>query len=85
MHVIRLYLEAKEYMETGTITLPNPRVDLLVAIRQGGYRLSQIEEMGKQLEAEALRAQEKSALPEVVDLSAISNLITQTYMGFWTA
>jgi uncharacterized protein len=30
MHVIRLYLEGMEYIETGKITLPNPRVDLLI-------------------------------------------------------
>lgn len=32
MHVIRLYLEAIECMQTGKITLPNPKVDLLVPI-----------------------------------------------------
>ncbi len=85
MHVIRLYLEAKEYMETGRITLPNPNVDLLIAIRQGKYKLSQIEEMGKQFEAEAQAAQAKSRLPEAVDLNAISGLIAGVYMSFWTA
>jgi uncharacterized protein len=85
MHVIRLYLEAKEYMETGAITLPNPRVDLLIAIRQGKYRLLEIEEMGKQMEAEAMAAQQKSILPEAVQLDAISSLITEVYLAFWNA
>ena len=85
MHVVRLYLEAKEYMETGAITLPNPNVDLLIAIRQGKYKLFQIEAMGKQLEAEALAAQAKSKLPEAVDLNAIGNLITEIYIDFWYA
>jgi uncharacterized protein len=35
MHVIRLYLEAKDYRESGKIILPSPKVDLLVAIREG--------------------------------------------------
>lgn len=83
MHVVRLYLEAKEYMETGAITLPNPNVDLLIAIRQGKYRLSEIEKMGKRLEAEAIAAQATSKLPDAVDLNAISRLITEVYMGFW--
>ena len=48
MHVIRLFLEAKEYMEEGKISLPNPRVDPLIDIRKGKYKLSQVEEMGKQ-------------------------------------
>ena len=63
MHVVRLYLEGKEYIETGKITLPNPRVDLLISIREGKYTRSEIEEMGKQLKAEALAAQEQSPLP----------------------
>jgi hypothetical protein len=83
MHVVRLYLEAKEYMETGRITLPNPKVDLLIAIRQGEYVLSEIEEMGKRLEADALTAQEKSTLPEAVNLDEITNLITEVYLSFW--
>jgi predicted nucleotidyltransferase len=84
MHVVRLYLEAREYMETGRITLPNPKVDLLVAIRQGQYKLSQIEQMRKNLETEALAAQKISTLPEAVDFIAITNLITEVYMGFWS-
>ena len=84
MHVIRLYLEAKEYMESGKISLPNPRVDLLVAIRRGQYRLPELEEMGKVLQAEALAAQQRSPLPEDVNLDSISKLVTQTYMEFWT-
>lgn len=83
MHVIRLYLEGKEYVETGKITLPNPRVDLLVSIREGKYQRSEIEEMGKQFESEALAAQSRSPLPEQVDLAAVSDLITSVYMAYW--
>ena len=83
MHVIRLYLEAREYMEAGHISLPNPRVDLLVDIRQGIYKLYEIEQMGKQFEAEANAAQEKSPLPDVVDTSSVTTLITQVYLQFW--
>jgi predicted nucleotidyltransferase len=83
MHVIRLYLEAKEYMETGKITLPNPKVDLLVAIRQGKYLLSEIEEMGRGLQAETLSAQVKSPLPDGVNQKAVTMLITGVYLDFW--
>jgi hypothetical protein len=81
-HVIRLYLEAKEYMEKGRITLPNSKVDLLVAIREGKYARSEIEEMGRQLESEAQAAQATSPLPERVDLNAITSLITSVYLDF---
>ena len=83
MHVIRLYLEGKEYMETGSITLPNPRVDLLVDIRKGKYTLSEIETMGKDLQVETYSAQKKSPLPETVDPTVVTKLITGVYLEFW--
>jgi uncharacterized protein len=83
MHVIRLYLEGKEYIETGTISLPNPRVDLLVDIRKGKYKLQEIEVMGSELQSEAYTAQKNSSLPEAVDTQAISKLITGVYLDFW--
>jgi hypothetical protein len=83
MHVIRLYLEGKEYIESGKITWPNPRVDLLIDIRMGKFKLPQIEEMGKQLEAEATTAQVNSPLPDKVDSEAISKLISNVYLDFW--
>ncbi|HEV2195354.1 MAG TPA: nucleotidyltransferase domain-containing protein [Candidatus Acidoferrum sp.] len=57
MHVIRLYGEAKELMQKGRITLPRPNRDELVAIRMGKYSLAEIQELGRQLESEALAAQ----------------------------
>jgi uncharacterized protein len=85
MHVIRLYLEAKEYMQFGRITLPNPKVDLLVAIRDGKYSRSEIEQMGQQLQADANAAQSNSPLPQAVDLNAVTNVITRVYLEFWGA
>jgi len=85
MHVIRLYLEAKEYVETGIITLPNPKVELLVEIRNGKYTQSEIEAMGKELQAEAIQAQSTSPLPEAVDLEVVSKLVTKIYLAFWNS
>lgn len=67
MHVIRLYGEAKELMEKGRITLPRPDKDELVEIRKGKYSLSEIRELGAQLETEALAAQARSSLPDEID------------------
>jgi len=83
MHVIRLYGEAKELMETGHITLPRPNKDLLIDIRLGKYKLSEIREMAETLEAEALAARENSPLPESIDREAVSNLITYIQLQFW--
>jgi hypothetical protein len=63
MRLIRLYGEAKELMEHGRITLPRPNRDELVEIRKGKFALSEIRELGAQLESEALAAQARSLLP----------------------
>jgi len=83
MHVVRLYGEAKELMETGKITLPRPNKDELIAIRKGKYKLLEIREIGKQLESEALAASDRSPLPERVDRQKISDLICEAYREFW--
>jgi uncharacterized protein len=83
MHVIRLYGEAKELMEAGRISLPRPNKDELIAIRKGKYSLSEIRELGAQLEAEALAAQAKSPLPDKPDRDAISRTLADTHLHFW--
>jgi hypothetical protein len=81
--VIRLYGEAKELMEKGRITLPRPAREELVEIRKGKYSLSEIQELGSQLEAEALAAQANSPLPDEVDRGEISKLIAEIHLHFW--
>jgi hypothetical protein len=71
-------------METGRITLPNPQVDLLIAIRQGNHRLSEIENTGKELQTQSYQAQTNSPLPDTVDYEAIPRRITSVYLDFWT-
>src|SRR5215475_357454 len=84
MHVIRLYGEAKELMESGRITLPRPDKDELIEIRKGKYKLREIQEIAAQLESEALAAQATSPLPEKVDRDAISKLISGIHLEFWS-
>ena len=83
MHVIRLYGEAKELMQYGRITLRRPNRDELIAIRLGKYSLTEIQELGAQLEAEAAAAQATSPLPEKVDRDEISRLLAEAYLLFW--
>jgi predicted nucleotidyltransferase len=85
MHVIRLYGEAKELMQHGRITLPRPNSQELIEIRSGKYSLSEIRELGAQLQSEALAAQASSPLPEKVDRDAISTLLTDAHLRFWSA
>jgi uncharacterized protein len=85
MHVIRLYGEAKELMKHGRITLPRPNRGELIEIRKGKYSLGEIQELGAQLESEALAAQTTSPLPETVDRTAISQLLADIHLQFWSA
>ncbi len=85
MHVIRLYGEAKELMVHGHITLPRPNKDELVQIRKGKYSLSEIQQIGAQLESEALAAQSTSPLPDNVDRKAISDLIADVHLQYWNS
>jgi predicted nucleotidyltransferase len=83
MHVIRLYGEAKELMENGRITLPRPNRAEPIEIRQGRYSLSEIQELGIQLESEALAAQATSPLPDRVDRDAINRLLADVHLWCW--
>jgi len=85
MHVIRLYGEAKELMEHGRITLARPNRDELIEIRKAKYSLTEIQELGAQLESEALAAQATSPLKDTVDRSAISGLLAEVHLQFWDA
>jgi hypothetical protein len=51
----------------------------------GKYSLTQIQELGQQLESEALAAQAKSPLSDSVDRDAISRLLTQIHLQLWSA
>jgi predicted nucleotidyltransferase len=83
MHVIRLFGEAKELMETGRITLPRPNVAELINIRLGKFTLHEIREWGTELQSEALHASEHSVLPETVDRRRVSEVISDVYQEFW--
>jgi len=85
MHVIRLYLEAKEYMETGKSTLPNPRLELPVAVRRGKYQLSESAGRGKEPQAETYSEQQQSPLPDAANYEAVTQLITGVYLDFWNS
>jgi hypothetical protein len=83
MHVIRLYGEATELMERGRVTLPRPNKNELIEIRKGKYTLSKIQELGRQLESEALAAQATSPLPDKVDREAINAMLADVHLAFW--
>jgi len=84
MHVIRLLNEGIELMRSGTITLPRPEKDLLITIRTGNYgSLERVLTLANTLFSDLREAETKSALPEKVDRTRISTLVSETYLRFW--
>jgi predicted nucleotidyltransferase len=84
MHCLRLYLECIELMREGRITLPRPERDYLVGIRQGLLTLEQFEAEAARLRQEAESAATNSHLPEETSVKAISALIAEVTLNFWT-
>jgi hypothetical protein len=87
MHIIRLLGEGTEFMQTGQITLPRPEPEhtLLVSIRTGEFGpLEHLLQLADEKFAELAEAEAKSALPDEVDRTAISQLVAQTYLKFYT-
>jgi predicted nucleotidyltransferase len=84
MHVIRLLNEGIELMRFGTITLPRPEKELLIIIRTGQYgSLERVLTLANTLFLELERAETESQLPEKVDRTRISELVSETYLRFW--
>jgi uncharacterized protein len=84
MHVVRLLNEGIELMKTGKITLPRPEKDLLVTIRTGEYgSLDRVLSLANKLFLELEEAQADSSLPETVDRSSVSKLVTAAYLQYW--
>jgi hypothetical protein len=84
MCVIRLLNEGIELMRSGSITLPRPEKELLIAIRTGNYgSLERVLSLANSLFFELKEAEAKSGLPEKGDRARISELSSETYLRFW--
>lgn len=85
MHIFRLLGEGIELMNTGKITLPRPDKDFLIGIRKGELgSLNQVKRFAEERFQRLDHARRHSKLPTDVDRPAISKLIADTYMDFYT-
>jgi hypothetical protein len=67
-----------------TITLPRPEKDLLIEVRSGDWTLEQVLAHAKKLTIEVEAAVANSPLPENVHREAISKLVAQVHLDFWS-
>ena len=82
MHLIRLLLEGKELLETGTLNFPLKNVDLLMGIRNGHYSLNEVDEMATEIEIEIDNMVEKSYLPSSPNYNEINTMLVEM-LDFW--
>ena len=74
-------------MQTGLITLPRPEPEqpLVVSIRTGEFgALEDVLKLAEEKFVELADAEATSKLPDEVDRTAISQLVAQSYMKFYT-
>jgi uncharacterized protein len=83
MHCLRLYLECTELMLCGRITLPRPERGYLIEARSGEWQLERFMAEARRLRAEAELAAMHSPLRDVVDVNAISKLISDVCLSAW--
>ena len=84
MHGLRLLYECLELMRHRYITLPRPEKHLLIEVRSGKWTLEKVLEHAKKLVAEVVASVASSPLPEKVDRAAISRLVAQVHLEFWS-
>ena len=84
MHVVRVLAEGVELLTTGKITFPNQEKDLLLQIRNGEFSFTAMDQMVDHYIKELIRAKNDSSLTEDVDRGAISRLVADTYLDFYT-
>jgi predicted nucleotidyltransferase len=83
MHTLRLLYECKELLLDGTITMPRPERDLLIRVRTGKYSMDKVIAMAQKLFAECEEAAKCSSLPDRVDRTKVSRLLTDSYRKAW--
>ena len=83
MHGLRLLYECVELMQSGTITLPRPEKDLLIAVRSGSWTFEKVLTHAQRLFKAVEDSVKNSPLPETVNPAAISRLIAQAHLSFW--
>ena len=82
-HAIRLLLEGKEYLETGTLEFPLKESSLLLDIRNGKYPKEQIISMSNDLTKELDSLIENCKLPAHPRTKDINNFLISTVEQFW--
>ena len=86
MHTLRLLYEGIELMTDHCVTLPRAsrERDLLLTVRRGEWSQERVIRHANRLMKTLQESAEASSLPEMVDLTAVSKLVSRIYLQHWT-
>jgi len=76
-HTIRLLDQLKELMDTGNITFPCPRAELLLSIKQGELNLDEVSTLYEYAKLDANNAEKGSDLPDKPPVNQIHTLYNE--------
>lgn len=85
MHAVRLLHECAELLSCGTITLPRPEKNMLIAIRSGQWSLDAVSSFVNELFVQIKALEQTSQLPPEPDRNDLSKFITEIYLQHWTS
>jgi len=83
-HLIRLLLEGKELLETGSIEFPLKGKELILDIKSGKYTLDNILDLSDDLEFEMEKALNESQLPDKPQIDKIETLLIELVEESWS-
>lgn len=85
MHMIRLGLQGREFLQTGRLTLPMKSGEraLLMDVRTGAIELNALLTYAGELECEVADLIETSPLPEKPNREAVNQWLVNTYARHW--
>jgi hypothetical protein len=85
MHTLRLLYEGIELMKEHWVTLPRPagERELLLEVRRGQWSEDRVIRHANRLLGIIQEASEASKLPDTVDRTKVSELVSQIYLQNW--
>lgn len=78
-HAVRIGRQACEYLDTGHITFPSPKVEELLAIKQGKIPYKDVEKSIEDLFVQIEEASNNSSFPKKPDVAWMADFIVKHY------
>ena len=81
-HLVRLMVEGRELLTTGNLVFPLKERQLILDVKLGKYRMTEVLEMAEQFEKEVENANEHSSLPSKPRYNEVQELVKKLLRKF---